>query len=192
MIIVYGGSFNPPTLAHQRIAEFVLEQIKGSRLILMPVGNYYDKPELIHYKYRLEMLQLMSRHITHCEVSDFETRQNQFNGTFHTLKHIQAIYEREDIGFLLGADNLKSLSKWVKSEQLLKSFKIIVLDRDDINLKHVIKNDPLLYKYRESFIILDNFRTIEISSYEFRHERKDQFVTKEILKYIKENKLYNR
>ena len=41
MIIVYGGTFNPPTVAHQLIANKVIENFKPKKFILLPVGENY-------------------------------------------------------------------------------------------------------------------------------------------------------
>ena len=46
-IVVYGGAFNPPTLAHYKLAISVLKSIGADKLIFMPVGDNYNKKSQI-------------------------------------------------------------------------------------------------------------------------------------------------
>ena len=46
-IAFYGGSFNPPTNIHLQIAKNVLKQLNIDKVYFVPVGNYYQKNELI-------------------------------------------------------------------------------------------------------------------------------------------------
>ena len=50
MIILYGGSFNPPTLAHYGVVKLLNEVYNPDKIILMPVGCKYPKPNLHHVK----------------------------------------------------------------------------------------------------------------------------------------------
>jgi len=44
MVLVFGGSFNPPTKAHLEIVEKLLERYEHARVLLLPVGDDYQKP----------------------------------------------------------------------------------------------------------------------------------------------------
>ena len=58
MIIVYGGTFNPPTVAHQLIAIKLLKTL-NQEIHLLPVGeNYPWKSFYVPFKQRFEMLKL--------------------------------------------------------------------------------------------------------------------------------------
>ena len=49
MMIVFGGAFNPPTIAHLNIIKKLLSTYKGSHVLLLPVGNDYSKSEFFDY-----------------------------------------------------------------------------------------------------------------------------------------------
>ena len=53
----FGGSFNPPTIAHERLAEEIAEKFKLDKVYFVPVGNYYKKTDLIDENKRLAMLE---------------------------------------------------------------------------------------------------------------------------------------
>ena len=41
MIVVFGGSFNPPTIAHHQIAKHILKQTECEQFFFLPVGDQY-------------------------------------------------------------------------------------------------------------------------------------------------------
>ena len=43
----FGGSFNPPTYAHINIAKASIEKLGLDKFFFVPVGNLYNKPDLI-------------------------------------------------------------------------------------------------------------------------------------------------
>ena len=53
----FGGSFNPPTIAHERLAEEIADKFKLDKVYFVPVGNYYEKTDLIDENKRLDMLK---------------------------------------------------------------------------------------------------------------------------------------
>ena len=68
--------------------------------------------------------------------------------------------------------------------------RFIVFPRDEINVKELINNDELLKKYKNNFIICDDFDLVDASSTSYRLNKNDNIVTNEVLKYIEDNKLY--
>ena len=60
MIIVYGGTFNPPTTAHENIANILIEIYKPNKFILLPVGDKYTwKDNFASFDHRKKMLELV-------------------------------------------------------------------------------------------------------------------------------------
>ena len=59
MNIVFGGSFNPPTKAHKLILDKLFLLFKPDNIIIVPVGDNYQKKGLIDYTHRLEMVKLL-------------------------------------------------------------------------------------------------------------------------------------
>ena len=54
----FGGSFNPPTYAHINIAKASIEKLGLDKFFFVPVGNLYNKPDLIDEVYRYDMLKI--------------------------------------------------------------------------------------------------------------------------------------
>lgn len=57
-IAVFGGSFNPPTVAHINLAKQVLEEMNEiEKVIFVPVSTKYNKKGLAPDEVRLNMLK---------------------------------------------------------------------------------------------------------------------------------------
>ncbi len=191
MIIIYGGSFNPPTIAHLEISKYLLNKYHPRLFIFLPVGNYYQKTDLAAFKHRFEMLRIMTSDLPNACVSSYEN-QLTFKGTIDTLNYFQSQYKDEDIFYVIGTDNLQTIDKWIDYKELLSKYKFIVLNRDSIDGKKMIESDSLLREYRESFIIETDFPKLPISSTLYREHNRDDVVLKEINEYIYKHNLYNR
>lgn len=190
MIFIFGGAFNPPTKAHYEIAKHILNDYTNSKLVFLPVGNIYNKANLIKDEIRFEMLDLMIKDLgPNVCVSDFEMHQPKFKGTINTLDHFKELYN-DEVYFIIGSDNIIDMENWIDVERLLSNYKIVILNRDNINVKNYISNSLILRNYINSFIFIEGFKQIDISSSQFRMTRDFSLLTPEITQYIKEHNLY--
>lgn len=194
-IAVFGGSFNPPLNSHLMLAEEVLKSnLKIDKVIFVPVSTKYNKQNLEENIHRYNMLKLLCKENPKLEVSKIELEAKKQLYTIETLNILQEKYKNSVIYFMLGTDNLKELKDWKNPEGILEKYKIIVLERNLDKVEKIIKEDELLSKYKNSLINLQNKRT-SLSSTFVREKLKNnqdvsKFLPKEIIEYIKENKLY--
>lgn len=173
MLLVYGGSFNPPTKAHYEIAKLLIEKY-NSKLVFVPVGNNYAKSNLIEFKHRFKMLQIMCSKLN-ASVLNIEDNK-EYLGTYDLLNKLKE--EEKDIYFILGADNLVNIKNWINYEKLVNEFKFIVLTRDNIEVEE--------YPNNFEFVNVD----FNMSSTDYRQNKNESIIDNDILKYIKENDLY--
>lgn len=184
MNILYGGAFNPPTIAHYQIIKFLIEKYKGCNLTILPTNNNYKENESIDFHHRVEMLKLMIKDLPgNIVISDYELKQDRFVGTYYTLQYFNHPY------FVIGADQLDSIETWIKYPDLIFENKFIVFPRNNIDINAIIANNNILSSNKDHFIVID-FEEMNISSSMFRHNRDYRLINKEIYEYIKENKLY--
>ncbi len=54
----FGGCFNPPTNAHINLAIKVLKESNLDKLIFVPVGDFYQKQDLVSEEHRYNMLKI--------------------------------------------------------------------------------------------------------------------------------------
>lgn len=185
MVILYGGAFNPPTIAHLSIIKHLKAKFPNAHILVMPTNDKYKDEKLIDFKYRYDMLKLLVNGISEVEVSDFEIKQNdKYLGTADTLDKLDHPY------FVMGADALSKIEKWINSEKLVKDNHFIVFPRDGMDRIKIIDSSPLLSKYKDHFELIDDFQEIECSSTSFRINKDKVLVTNEVYDYIKKNSLY--
>jgi len=189
MIVIFGGAFNPPTVAHREIYFHIKEHLPIEKFIYLPVSNLYTKRSLVSNPHRLAMLKLLTRDLPDVEVSTMEFDDSDYKGTYQTMLRFQEKYQDKDLAFVIGADNLVKLYKWINAKSLLNEFKFIVINRSKTDIISYIQNDAFLKEHQDTFIILPDFDH-EVSSSAFRESFDPIYVTNEVYQYIMENELY--
>lgn len=183
MNIVYGGVFNPPTIAHENAIKKVLKVLDVERFIVVPVGGNYHLKNVTDDKHRFSMVQLITDKLK-VELSDIELNNEKYEGTYSLLRKL----DLPDTKFLIGSDNLSSVEYWIEPESILSEFGLVVLSRNS-DIHEIIESSELLSKYKHNIVVIDDFN-YEISSTMFRESLDFSLVTKEIKKYIIDNDLY--
>lgn len=186
MDILYGGSFNPPTIAHVSIIQFLLTEFKNANIIILPTNNNYKEQHNIDFNHRLRMLEIITEQINNKRliISNYELTLDKYYGTYYTLKHFMHPY------FVIGSDQLDKIDQWIKYPDVVIENKFLVFPRSGYNINEIINNNEVLKKYQANFTILNHFEPIDISSTMFRKLGLREFVLEEVYQYICEKKLY--
>ena len=162
-IIVLGGSFNPPTIAHQTFLLSAIDALGADFGIFVPAPYPYVKKkmaktphpcEVLDEKIRMDMLLVMCAEDPRLHADDLEYHRKGMTYTYHTLEALQEKYPDAELYFLAGADKLKIIPKWGYVEEFLKKFHIIVTDRDGTNAWAEIEADKTLCKYKDHFRVI--------------------------------------
>ncbi|MBU1020364.1 MAG: nicotinate (nicotinamide) nucleotide adenylyltransferase, partial [Firmicutes bacterium] len=157
MKIVFGGAFNPITIAHIKVYEYVMKKVEADEFLFLPVSSAYTKSELASNYHRVNMLELVTSKYPNLEICKLEIDDSDFLGTYQSLIRLSDKYDCE-ISFVIGADNLLQMHKWINIEGILREFKIIVLGRNGVDIQEVIKHNPILSKHQDAFMIFDDFK----------------------------------
>lgn len=195
MIAVYGGALSPITLAHEKI---IKDLSKAFNVVVMPVGDKYEKIDLLPAKDRLNMISLLNLN-NNVSISTIEIDNPKILHTYETLTLLKHQYPTEEIRFVTGSDNLIGFDKWGNAENILKEFGLIVINRDEFNPVDIINNNKLLLNYIHNIEIVKlniikgisstNLReTIKKENYDIDELRK--YVDDKVLSYILKNKLF--
>jgi len=162
-IVVMGGSFNPPTLAHQKLMLAAVDQVRADLGIYVPSSYDYVRRKLSRAKHpeetmdeqlRLQMLQKMAEEDLRLTVDDCEYRRTGRGYTYETLEFLQEKYPEAEIFFLAGGDKLDIIPRWHRIKDFLERFHIIVTNREDYDAEAELAANPFLNTYRERFMIL--------------------------------------
>lgn len=195
-IVIYGGSFNPPLNSHFSIAQQVINEYEEvEKIIFVPVNKTYPKEDLEENKYRYDMVKMITDKNKNFEISDIDFKQDYSMNTVDVLDEIQKEYKDKQLWFLTGSDNLKYISKWDGGKELLKKYKILVIERDKDNINEIIDNDEVLQFYKANIMKLKEGIKSNYNSTYVRNQIKNKknvryLMPDEIYKYIKNNNLY--
>lgn len=132
---VFGGSFNPPHLGHKQIVESLLSTKLVDKVIIVPVGNDYQKKDLVDASYRYQMLRMMFEGNNQVEVSRYEI-DRKHSYTYETLAYLIEVYPNDELYFILGKDNMFELETWKNSELLKRTYSFLVIDRRVSSIKN--------------------------------------------------------
>ena len=175
--IVYGGSFNPPTIAHEFIINYFKQ--KNYNLLVVPVGDQYNKAGLISVENRSDMLEL---------IHDKVLRKPKYVCSSGTYELLEKLMEEgyKDLWYVIGADNLIELDTWKNYKDLISKYNFIVFKREGYDAEKIINEKYPEYKNHFEIIDLD----IKVSATEFRKTKNKNLVPKLVYDYIKKNNLY--
>jgi len=163
----FGGCFNPPTNTHIKLADNLIKEGKLDKVIFVPVGNYYQKRDLVSAEHRYNMLKLATNNYKNIEVENIASERTQKLYATDTFKLIYDKYNKNaEIYFIMGSDNYKKMPTWKNYEEIKDKYNYIILDRtEDIS----------------STMIRDKIR---------KGEDVLNYINVNVLKYIKDYNLY--
>lgn len=178
---IYMGSFNPPHQGHIDVINYLLKHHYIDNVLVIPTLNYWNKNNLVDVKHRINMLKYFEN--DHIKI---DTKNNKYIFTSELMKILKEEYPNTELYLIIGADNLINFDKWKNYQELLQ-YKIIVMNRDNINIK------PYLEKIGgTNFIIINDYPFINISSSAIRDNLNSEYLDSKVLTYIQKNKLYTK
>ena len=160
IMVVMGGSFNPPTLAHYTLMREAVDALDAWRGVFVPVSDAYLKrkmrrctpPVVLSPAMRVSMLRSMcaDSRMTVCEkeIGTVEAR------TMPTLMELQEENPDAEIYFLLGADKLDLLTHLSSHRGFLDMFKVALYARDKTGITDMLKEDDVLSRYLHRIVLL--------------------------------------
>lgn len=130
-VLIFGGSFSPPTLAHEAIIRQCLALPQFDEVWMMPCGERTDKTMSADDQNRLEMIWLVKRHSFQNDprliISDFELKLPRPTSTHTTLQALGAAYPDTEFWWALGTDSFFSMPHtWEHGAELQKRLNLLV------------------------------------------------------------------
>lgn len=158
-IVVMGGSFNPPTIAHLRLMEAAVQAVGAEKGIFVPVGEAYLKRKMrksgdhicLDAQLRLKMLRAMCARQEQLTVSDLEIR-NQTLYTRDSMHILQQQFPTAKLYFIAGADKLPLLGSLAEKSDFLVCFGVVLFSREGVDAEAVIRQDERFAPFAETFV----------------------------------------
>lgn len=132
---LFGGSFNPPHVAHQLVALYVLESQAVDEVWLVPTYRHAFGKDLAPFADRLAMCKLaMSPLAPRASVSAIEEELAHRPGfvasrTLHLLEALTERHPEHQFRLVIGTDILAEADKWYRWDDVVRLAPPIVIGR---------------------------------------------------------------
>lgn len=134
-VALFGGSFNPPHIAHELVALYVLETQPVDELWFVPVYQHVFGKELAPFRDRVAMCKLVAKALgPRAKVSRAEetlAKRPGFQGsrTLDLIEHLHEAHPGIELRLLIGSDILGDTKKWYRWDAVAAAAPPIVIER---------------------------------------------------------------
>lgn len=182
----FGGCFNPPSNIHINIAKTVLKEFNLDKVIFVPVGNYYEKKEIIDEKHRYNMLKIATQNEEKLEVENITLNSERKLFAIDTFSLILEKYSQDEIFFIMGSDNFRKMPNWKEYNTLLQKYNFIVIERERKKIRNIKEKNVLCYIPEK----LQNVDSTKIREFIKKDIDISNLLDSRVYEYIKTNNLY--
>ena len=167
---IMGGTFNPIHLGHLILAEHAYEQLELDEVLFVPSGNPYMKEygDVLDAKTRIDLVGEAIEDNCHFALSRIEVDRGGNSYSYETIAALKEQNPDTEYFFMVGADSLFMMDKWMHPEKIFGEVTIAVAIRGgytDDALENQIK--LLEEKYNTKILRLHS-RSVDISSSQIR------------------------
>lgn len=190
-IAIFGGAFDPPTFGHLSIANYLIQRMGFDEVWLMPAYRHTFPKNMTEFQHRFNMCKLLVND-ERIKVSDYQYIHDLDSSTLNLFIVLRKEFRKKKEFFMvIGSDNANVIHKWINYEQLLEKVPFIVFERKGQELKE----DTIWCLFEPHIFVKHLKQEKEFSSTIVREAIKKEepikkYVPKNIIKYIKKNKLY--
>jgi nicotinate-nucleotide adenylyltransferase len=126
---IFGGSFNPPHVAHVLAAAYVLACAEIDRLLVIPAYQHPFAKALTPFSDRLEMCRRAFGDLARVDISAVEEQLGGESRTVRTLEHLHEQHPDWRMRLIVGADVVHEMDRWWSPERVRELAPPIVLGR---------------------------------------------------------------
>jgi len=129
-VAVFGGSFNPPHIAHVLAASFILSmEAMVDELCIIPCFRHPFAKSLAPFDDRFAMCELAFSWLPRVTVSAVERDLGGESRTIRTIRHLQGLYPTWTMRLVIGSDVVADTPRWDSFEEIRRIASPIVLSR---------------------------------------------------------------
>ena len=163
---ILGGSFDPAHKGHLTISKEAAKRFRLKKVVwAITKKNPFKKKSSLSLSSRIQYCKKITKKTKFIEIKFLEDKIKS-NKTINLIKFFTK-NKRNEIFFLMGADNLINFHKWYKWKIISQKCNIIVFDRHGYKKKSLnSKTYKTLNKDKIKFI---NFNKVNISSSQLRN-----------------------
>ena len=127
---IFGGSFDPPHIAHIALAKHAIAQFDLNELRIIPTGDAWHKARILTPSpHRLAMTRLAFADVAHTVVDPREIDRQGATYTVDTLQELKAEQPQADVYLFIGADQANAFKTWHRWQEILGLATVVVAER---------------------------------------------------------------
>lgn len=178
--IIYGGAFNPPTLAHEAILRACVGYASehGAEVWVMPSGDRFDKTIPTERATRLAYVAAMLEGLDGVKVDTSELDRPVEVETYDTVVELEQSHPDRQFTFVFGADSTQTMGTWKGGNELLKNLPMLVVEREGSEIS------PLAEKAVRLPVVAPNTSSTEVRNRLTRGEAVDGLVSEAVKRVL--------
>jgi nicotinate-nucleotide adenylyltransferase len=126
---VYGGSFDPPHIAHALAVNVALGMHGLERVLIVPTYAHAFNKQLSSFDDRLHMCELAFQHLRPIEICPIERELPTPSLTLHTLQALAKRHPDAQLRLLVGADIVTETHAWHDFAAVERLAPLLVIER---------------------------------------------------------------
>ena len=144
--IVFGGAFNPPTLAHEAILKACVETSDkiDADIWVVPSGDRHDKQILAERECRISYIKAMIADVAldnvRINIIVDELDRAQVVETIDTVNDFNNAYPDREFNWVFGADSISTMADWRGGDWMLENLDMFVVSRRGCKVNKLAKH----------------------------------------------------
>lgn len=193
---IWGGTFDPPHIGHLAMIRGTADALDVDLVLVMPAHIPPHKTTTTAPEHRKNMVMLLCDDDNRLKCDDRELTSTDMSYTVNSCRDLRLQYPDDHLIFCMGADSFCSFHRWHKWQEILHYVDIAVASRPG----YIAENTEVSSYCNATFVgekkvIHMALEDVPISSSQIRKmpcgsTGRAAWLTKPILNYIEENKLY--
>ena len=172
---IMGGTFNPIHLGHLILAENAYEELDLDEVLFVPSGNPYMKEfgEVLDAKTRIDLVGEAIEDNCHFALSRLEVDRGGNSYSYETIAELKKQNPDTEYFFMVGADSLFMMDKWMHPEKIFNEVTVAVAIRGGYTDEKLEAQIAFLEEKYNTKIARLHSRSVDISSTAIRDRVKN-------------------
>lgn len=167
---IMGGTFNPIHLGHLILAENAYEELELDEVLFVPSGNSYMKEygDVLDAKTRIDLVGEAIEDNSHFALSRIEVDRGGNSYSYETIAALKEQNPDTEYFFIIGADSLFMMDKWMHPEKIFQEVTVAVAIRGGYNEEELEAEIKKMEEKYQTHIIRLHSRSVDISASQIR------------------------
>lgn len=192
---IMGGTFNPIHLGHMIVAENAYESFNLDEVLFVPSGQSYMKENVLDPKTRITMTGISIEDNSHFALSTIEVERGGNSYSYETIRDLKTQRPDTDFFFIVGADSIMNMDKWMCPEKIFTEVTVLVAVRSGYPKEEVEAKIEEFKKLYGCEIFMIPIANVDISSTNIRDRVRAgksirYMVHYKVVEYINKNHIY--